>query len=242
MQKSKLAGTQGPLQYLKAAISHCPQPQEPAGPKVSASQRAARVAASIIPKGHTAFLSSRSERQWTHPHSRNQYRGRHARISSRPFLWHDNDTHFFPDLCLPGGAVGLDQCRQTASNYPPPPRRGSSSLLPITVAKSHPLSALGISKGALIELPPPPAVVSVHVCTRTNTPEVTDALVTCGETLGELLIAETRRRGGRGQVLLPPPGTGLITSLGFPPLVLLLGDRIQPCSSFLSSNSTCYPR
>jgi len=182
-----------------------PTPTEPAGPKVSASQRAARAAASIVPMGPTALSSSRSERQWTHPHDR--YWGRHARISTRPFLRQDNDTHFFPDLCPPGGAAGLDRCRQTASNYPPP-QRGHSSLLPITIAKSHPLSALGISKGALTELLPPPAataVASEDVCTRMNTREVTNDLVTCTETLGELLVAVTQRRGAEGR---SPPSSG----------------------------------
>lgn len=157
-------------------------------------------AASVIPIGNTAFLSSRSERQRTHPHPRDQYRGRHACISTHPFLWYDNDTHIFPDLCPHSGSAGLDQCRQTASNYPPPPRRGSSSLLPITVAKSHPLSAPGISKGALTELLPPPAAiaaVSAHVCTRTNTREVTDALVTRRDPRKAANSRDTEERGQR---------------------------------------------
>lgn len=177
------------------------------------------------------------EQATTDPSSSSQsIRGRHARISTHPFLWHDNDTRIFPDLCPLGGAAGLDRCRQTASNYPPPPRRGSSSLLPITVAKNHPLSALGISKGALTKLLPPPAAiaaVSVHVYPRTNTQEVTDALVTCGEALGELLIAERQMRGSRGQVPLPPPRTGLITSLGFPSISPFAGGQ-DPALFFLS--------
>lgn len=48
---------------------------------------------------------------------------------------------------------------------------------------------------------------------------------------------DTEERGQRAGPL-HPPGTGLIISLGF----LLLGIRIQPRCSFLSSKSTLYSR